>query len=292
MRQLKINQQVTKRETDAINKYFIDLNSFKMISAEEEVILSKKIQEGDKDALHTLVKSNLRFVVSVAKQYQNSGEILDDLISAGNVGLIEAANRFDHTKGFKFISYAVWWIRQSIMQYLTDHGKSIRLPSNKILIYNKLKIILSDLEQTLERKPSLCEISDSYQEKHGEYLDENSIYTLMYCSGGPTSLDARISSDENAGTLQDLIQGEGYGDINKSIKEKDLRITILRALKHLSPTERNVITNFYGIGCQEKTLEEIGHNLGLTGERVRQIREKCIRKLKSNRYKKILQEYA
>lgn len=291
MRQLKITQQITNRDSESLNKYFTEVNSLPLISPEEETRLARLAREGDSVAIEKLVKANLRFVVSVAKQYQSTGELLGDLISAGNIGLIEAAKRFDETKGFKFISYAVWWVRQAIMQYVSENNKTIRIPSNKILTSNKLKTISSDLEQVFERKPTIAEIAEAYELKFGDHISENLVYEVLYCSINPSSLDAKVSNDEDAGTMHDLIQGDGLDEMTGSIQHQDLKSTILQVSQRLSKVERYVLLSFYGIGCKEKSLLEIGEELELTRERVRQIKEKCLRKLKAHSSKKLLKEY-
>lgn len=291
MRQLKITQQITNRDSQSLNKYFSEVNSIPMISAEEEVRLARLAKEGDLKAIEKLVTANLKFVISVAKQYQSTGELLGDLISAGNIGLIEAAKRFDETKGFKFISYAVWWVRQSILQYISDNNKTIRLPSNKILTSNRLKTISSDLEQAFERKPTLVEISEAYELKFGDKISENFIYEILHCTAHPASLDAKISSDEDAGTMHDLISGEGFEEMTSNIKHQDLKSTILQVAQRLSKVEKYVLLSFYGIGVEEKSLLQIGEELELSRERVRQIKEKCLRKLKTHSSKNLLKEY-
>ena len=291
MRQLKITQQITNRDTQSLNKYFSEVNSLPMISAEEEVRLARLAREGDYNATEQLVLANLRFVVSVAKQYQSTGELLGDLISAGNLGLIEAAKRFDETKGFKFISYAVWWVRQAIIQYVSENNKTIRLPSNKIMTNNRLKTISSDLEQSFERKPTLVEVAEGYELKFGEKISENLVYEILHCTTHPASLDAKISADEDAGTMHDLISGEGFEEMTSSIKLQDLKSTILQVSQRLSKVERYVLLSFYGIGCEEKSMLQIGEELDLSRERVRQIKEKCLRKLKTHSSKNLLKEY-
>jgi RNA polymerase primary sigma factor len=291
MRQLKITQQITNRDTQSLTKYFNEISSIPMISADDEVELAKLTKEGDILAANKLVTANLKFVVSVAKQYQTSGDLLEDLISAGNIGLIEAAKRFDETKGFKFISYAVWWIRQSIIQYISENNKTIRIPSNKINASSKLKTINSDLEQSLERKPTLFEISEEYKNKHEDSITEESVYEILYCNVHSSSLDAKVNSDEDAGTMLDFIAGDGLSNITKSLTKEDLKFTILKVASKLSSIERYVLLSFYGINCEEKSLNEIGENLNLTRERVRQIKENCLKKLRVYSSKKLLKEY-
>lgn len=291
MRQLKISQQITTRDTQSLNKYFSEISSIPMISAEEEVRLARLAKTGDDSAIKTLANANLRFVVSVAKQYQSSGELLSDLISAGNIGVLEAARRFDETKGFKFISYAVWWIRQSITQYIAESGKSIRIPSNKLLMSNKLKTISGELEQILERKPTIAEISEVYQEKHEDKISESMVYEILYCTSKPTSMDAQISNSDDSGTMHELISGEGLEEMSKKMHQSDLVTTILQVSERLSSVEKYVLLSYYGINCEEKSLNEIGEHLELSRERVRQIKEKCLRKLRTYSSKKLLKEY-
>jgi RNA polymerase primary sigma factor len=291
MRQLKITQQITNRETMALGKYFSEINSIKMISLDEEKELSKRSVKGDQEAINKLVEANLRFVISVAKHYQNTGEILDDLISAGNVGLIEAAKRFDESKGFKFISYAVWWIRQSIMQHLGENNKTIRLPLNKIGTINKIRTVQSSLEQVYQRPPTAEEISIGINEKYELYISASSISDLISKSYNVSSLDAPLMEEGESGTLNDVVAGEDYDDINNEIKRSDLKIKINTALKRLSPNERKVVTLFFGLDGTERSLAEIGETLDLTRERVRQIKESAVRKMKAPSHKKALIEY-
>jgi RNA polymerase primary sigma factor len=291
MRQLKISQQITTRDTQSLSKYFTEISSIPMISAEEEVRLARLAKAGDESAVQTLARANLRFVVSVAKQYQSSGELLSDLISAGNIGVLEAARRFDETKGFKFISYAVWWIRQAITQYIAENGKVIRIPSNKILTSNKLKNISSELEQILERKPTTAEISETYEEKFEDEISESLVYEILHCTSRPKSMDAQISNNDDSGTMHELIAGEGLENMSKNIAQSDLTTTIMQVSERLSKVEKYVLLSYYGINCEEKSMHEIGEHLELTRERVRQIKEKCIRKLKNHSSRKLLKQY-
>jgi RNA polymerase primary sigma factor len=291
MRQLKISQQITNRDTQSLSKYFNEISTIPMISPEEEVRLAKLAKEGDHRAIEKLITSNLRFVVSVAKQYQSTGDLLDDLISAGNFGLIEAAKRFDETKGFKFISYAVWWIRQSIVQYVSENNKTIRIPSNKINASNKLKHLSSEVEQILERKPTMAEIAEAYEVKFGESITEDIVYEVLYCNVSSSSLDAKITHDEDSGTMLDFIAGDGLEETTNSLAQDDLKFTILQVSERLSKIEKYVLLSYYGINCEEKSLNEIGEVLKLTRERVRQIKEKCLKKLRTHSSRKLLKEY-
>ena len=295
MRQLKITQQITSRESISLNKYLQDVSSIPLLTQEEEIVLAAKIKEGDEAALKRFVEGNLRFVISVAKQYQSSGERLDDLINAGNEGLIVAAKRFDTSRGFKFISYAVWWIRQSIMQYLTENAKGIRLPANKISIINKIKVVTSALEQELHRTPTLEEIGEELlrrDSKKGPKFDPSDLEHIMAASNSLASLDMKVG-EESESTLADLIISEGLEDINSSLKNQDLQLVINKVFsKRLSVRERDVITMSFGLfGESQRTLEEIGIRFDLTRERVRQIREKALKKLKMTNSSKELKEY-
>ena len=311
MRQLKITQQITSRESISLTKYLNDISPLSLVSADEEIVLAKKIQAGDEIALKTLVEANLRFVVSVAKQYISSRERLDDLINAGNEGLIVAARRFDHSKGFKFISYAVWWIRQSIMQHLTENGRAIRLPSNKITLVNKIRNATSYLEQNLQRVPMSEEIVDELFKISGEKYSEkilkndstkkfkkepkleiSDIEQILRVDVPVASLDMPLGEDSDS-TLVDLIITDTVGDISELMKNKDLQLTVRRVIeKKLSAREQEVITLNFGLfGCHQKTLDEIGFKLELTRERVRQIKDKAIKKLKNSSSSKLMREY-
>ena len=310
MRQLKITKQITSRDTQSFNKYLTEVSSKgDVITPEEEIELTKKIREGDLDARNKLVSANLRFVISVAKQYSGMAP-LGDLVNEGNLGLIKAAERFDETRGFKFISYAVWWIRQSIMQSIADDGRKIRLPQNKISVMNKVAHATTQLIQTLERQPTYYELSDylidqesskgeeiSYN-KHGDMIGELSKYTpekieeLMTQSQFISSLDASVTSDDDSGTLQDILPSEDDYDISRALKNKDLQLEIRRVMERLKHREREVLTFYYGLfGEEQISLEEIGEMFELTRERVRQIKETAIRKLKRRVLSTTLKEY-
>jgi RNA polymerase primary sigma factor len=296
MRQLKISQQITTRETIAMNKYLQEISSIPLLTQEEEVSLSAKIKEGDEVALKRFVEGNLRFVISVAKQYQGSGERLDDLINAGNEGLIVAAKRFDSSRGFKFISYAVWWIRQTIMQHLTENSKGIRLPSNKISIVNKIKAATSYLEQQLQRVPSAEEVVEELLRRNVKKdlkINTADVEQILNASAPISSLDMRLSEDSE-GTLADLIMSDGLGSVNDTLKQQDLQLVLKKVLnKRLSPRERDVIRMHFGLfGESQQSLEEIGLKFDLTRERVRQIKEKALRRLKHSSATKEIKEYA
>ena len=256
MRQLKITKAITNRENASLDKYLQEIGHEELISAEEEVELARRIKTGDRKALEKLTKANLRFVVSVAKQYQNQGLSLPDLINEGNIGLLKAAEKFDETRGFKFISYAVWWIRQSILQAIAEQGRVVRLPLNQVGSVNRINKVLSKFEQENERKPSVEEMAD----------------------GDGTSMIDFMQSDSDSSTDEELLK-------------ESLRAEIASALSVLNDRERNVIEAFYGINQPECTMEEIGKKYGLTRERVRQIREKAIRRLKQNTQNKMLKAY-
>ncbi len=281
MRQLKIVKSITNRDSASLDKYFQDIGKEEMISAEEEVELARRIKKGDQKALEKLTKANLRFVVSVAKQYQNQGLTLSDLISEGNVGLIKAARRFDETKGFKFISYAVWWIRQSILQALAEQARLIRLPLNQVSIVSKIKRIMSEFEDNNERKPSIAEIAEIAEVPKYKIID------ALRMSKQHVSVEAPLS--ENAeGTLLDVLENKNISEIDKKLWTESLEQEISRALSTLTQRESYVLRLFYGIGFSEMSLEEIGEHLDLTRERVRQIKEKAIRRLRySSRSKRL-----
>lgn len=285
MRQLKITKSITNRETASLDKYLQDIGKEELITAEQEVILAQQIKAGDQTALEKLTKANLRFVVSVAKQYQNQGLSLPDLINEGNLGLIKAAKRFDETRGFKFISYAVWWIRQSILQALAEQSRIVRLPLNQVGSLNKIKKVSSRLEQIYERPPSADEIAESLE------VPEHKIQAAMKISTRYVSVDAPLTSDEDLKFLDVFISDDTLPTDTGLMKES-LGREIQRSLATLSEKERDVINLYYGIGTNhEFTLEEIGARFDLTRERVRQIKEKAIRRLKHNSRSKLLKVY-
>ena len=284
MRQLKITRSITNRESEALEKYLSEIGREELLSTDEEVELAQRIKKGDQEALERLTKANLRFVVSVAKQYQNQGLALPDLINEGNLGLIKAAERFDETRGFKFISYAVWWIRQSILQAIAEQSRIVRLPLNQVGSMNKINQLLSKFEQENERRPSVDEISERID------LPEDKIDAAMRVSGRHVSMDAPFNDSEDGSLLDVLINDDALPADNELVLES-LRAEIAIALQSLNERERNIIVAFYGIGQPELTLEEIGSKFGLTRERVRQIKEKAIRRLRSNTKSKILKAY-
>lgn len=284
MRQLKITKSITNRESEALEKYLVEIGKEELLSAEEEVELAQRIRKGDRKALERLTRSNLRFVVSVAKQYQNQGLSLADLINEGNLGLIKAAEKFDETRGFKFISYAVWWIRQSILQAIAEQSRIVRLPLNQVGSINKINRMLSKFEQENERRPSIEEISEHID------LPEDKIDEAMHVTGRQISVDAPFVEGED-NSLLDILVNDDAPMADRQLVMESLQSEIANALQMLSERERNIITAFYGIGQSEMTLEEIGNKFGLTRERVRQIKEKAIRRLRSNTKNKILKAY-
>ncbi len=285
MRQLKITKQVTNRETASLDKYLQEIGKVDLITADEEVELAQKIKAGDRVALEKLTKANLRFVVSVAKQYQNQGLSLPDLINEGNLGLIKAAQRFDETRGFKFISYAVWWIRQSILQALAEQSRIVRLPLNKIGSINKINKAYATLEQEHERAPSAEEISELLD------MSESDVKESMKNSGRHVSMDAPLVEGEDSNLYDVLNTGESPSP-DGTLMTESLRIEIERALQTLTPREADLIRLYFGLnGAHPMTLEEIGETFDLTRERVRQIKEKAIRRLKHTSRSKILKSY-
>jgi RNA polymerase primary sigma factor len=286
MRQLKITKQVTNRETASLDKYLQEIGRVDLITAEEEVELARKIKQGDQAALEKLTKANLRFVVSVSKQYQNQGLGLPDLINEGNLGLIKAAQRFDETRGFKFISYAVWWIRQSILQALAEQARIVRLPLNKIGSINKINKAFSKLEQEYEREPTAEEIAIALD------LSTNEVMETMKNNGRHVSMDAPLSLTDDGGSMYEVMEEKDSPSPSKGLIDESLRQEIERALKTLTIREADVVRLFFGLAGQSPmTLEEIGERFELTRERVRQIKEKAVRRLKHTSRSKLLQTY-
>ncbi|MCC6838142.1 MAG: sigma-70 family RNA polymerase sigma factor [Bacteroidia bacterium] len=287
MRQLKISKQVTNRETASLDKYLQEIGKVDLITADEEVELARKIRAGDQSALEKLTKANLRFVVSVSKQYQNQGLSLPDLINEGNLGLIKAAQRFDETRGFKFISYAVWWIRQSILQALAEQSRIVRLPLNKIGSINKINKTFSKLEQEFEREPSAEEIAQMLD------ISESDVKESMKNTGRHVSMDAPLATgDDNAGSMYDVMESDDSPSPENGLLHESLRREIERALHTLTSREADVVRLYFGLGGEHAmTLEEIGEKFDLTRERVRQIKEKAIRRLKHTSRSKILKTY-
>ncbi|MBS1647107.1 MAG: RNA polymerase sigma factor RpoD/SigA [Bacteroidetes bacterium] len=285
MRQLKITKSITNRESASLDKYLQEIGREELITAEEEVHLAKKIRDGDQSALEKLTRANLRFVVSVAKQYQNQGLSLPDLINEGNLGLIKAAKRFDETRGFKFISYAVWWIRQSILQALAEQSRIVRLPLNQVGSLNKINKAYSKLEQEFEREPSPEELSKILD------LPEDKITDTMKVAGRHVSMDAPFQQGED-GSLVDVLVNHDSPRADGQLMNESLSKEIDRALSTLTERERDVVKLFFGIGIPHGlTLEEIGAKFDLTRERVRQIKEKAVRRLRHSSRSKLLQQY-
>ena len=284
MRQLKITKSITNRESASLDKYLQEIGREELISVEEEVELAGRIRNGDKAALEKLTRANLRFVVSVAKQYQNQGLSLPDLINEGNLGLIKAAEKFDETRGFKFISYAVWWIRQSILQALAEQSRIVRLPLNQVGSLNKINKAFSRFEQEHERKPSAEELANELG------LDVDKVADTLKMSGRHVSVDAPFVEGED-NSLLDVMPNDDSPIADRGLINESLSREIDRALATLTPREADIIRKFFGIGVPEKTLEEIGEEFHLTRERVRQIKEKAIRRLKTSSRSRVLKTY-
>jgi RNA polymerase primary sigma factor len=288
MRQLKITKQITNRENLSLDKYLQEIGREELITPEQEVELARKIKSGDQMALNKLTKANLRFVVSVSKQYQNQGLTLPDLINEGNLGLIKAAQRFDETRGFKFISYAVWWIRQSILQALAEQARIVRLPLNKIGNINKINRAFSELEQVHEREPSVHEIAEALE------LSTDEVETSMRNNSRAVSMDAPLGDESDSGTLYDVLGSKDSKRPDSHLMDQSLKEEIDRALQTLTTRESDVLKLYFGIEASAKTnltLEEIGMKFDLTRERVRQIKEKAIRRLKHSSRSSILLKY-
>ncbi|MCH7658401.1 MAG: sigma-70 family RNA polymerase sigma factor [Bacteroidetes bacterium] len=284
MRQLKITKSITNRESASLDKYLQEIGKEDLISVEEEVELAQRIKKGDRDALEKLTRANLRFVVSVSKQYQNQGLSLPDLINEGNLGLIKAAEKFDETRGFKFISYAVWWIRQSILQALAEQSRIVRLPLNQVGSLNKINKAFSKFEQKYERKPSPEELAETLE------LPSEKVTDTLKVSGRHISMDAPFIEGED-NSLLDVLPNNDSPKADKTLLIESLVREIDRTLATLTERESDIIKLFFGIGKQEMTLEEIGERFGLTRERVRQIKEKAIRKLRHTSRSKLLKTY-
>ena len=284
MRQLKITKSITNRESASLDKYLQEIGKEGLITVEEEVELAQRIKKGDQVALEKLTRANLRFVVSVAKQYQNQGLSLPDLINEGNLGLIKAAEKFDETRGFKFISYAVWWIRQSILQALAEQSRIVRLPLNQVGSLNKINKAFSKFEQEHERKPSPEELAESLE------LPADKVADTLRVSGRHVSVDAPFVDGED-NSLLDVLVNNDSPNADRALIMESLAKEIYRALATLTERESDIIRLFFGIGCQEMTLEEIGERFALTRERVRQIKEKAIRRLRHTSRSKLLKTY-
>ena len=284
MRQLKITKSITNRESASLDKYLQEIGKEELISVEEEVELAQRIRRGDQEALEKLTKANLRFVVSVAKQYQNQGLSLPDLINEGNLGLIKAAEKFDETRGFKFISYAVWWIRQSILQALAEQSRIVRLPLNQVGSLNKINKAFARFEQEHERTPSAEELANELE------LPKEKVTDTLRVAGRHISVDAPFADGED-NSLLDVLVNTDSPNADRGLINESLSTEVDRALETLTERERDIIKYFFGIGCSEMTLEEIGEKFDLTRERVRQIKEKAIRRLRHSSRSKLLKSY-
>ena len=284
MRQLKITKSITNRESASLDKYLQEIGREELITVEDEVELAQRIRKGDQEALEKLTRANLRFVVSVAKQYQNQGLSLPDLINEGNLGLIKAAEKFDETRGFKFISYAVWWIRQSILQALAEQSRIVRLPLNQVGSLNKINKALNKFEQENERMPSPDELADILD------IPREKIADTLRVSGRHVSVDAPFVDGED-NSLLDVLVNNDSPNADSGLFNESLNKEIERALSTLPERERDIVKDFFGIGTSEMTLEEIGEKFGLTRERVRQIKEKAIRRLRHSNRSKLLKSY-
>ncbi|MFR9557455.1 MAG: RNA polymerase sigma factor RpoD/SigA [Rikenellaceae bacterium] len=284
MRQLKITKSITNRESPSLDKYLQEIGKEELITVEEEVELAQRIRKGDQDALEKLIKANLRFVVSVAKQYQNQGLSLPDLINEGNLGLVKAAEKFDETRGFKFISYAVWWIRQSILQALAEQSRIVRLPLNQVGSLNKINKAMARFEQEHERTPSSDELAKELE------LPREKVADTLRVAGRHVSVDAPFADGED-NSLLDVLVNSDSPNADRGLLNESLSTEVDRALETLTDRERDIIKYFFGIGSSEMTLEEIGEKFDLTRERVRQIKEKAIRRLRHSSRSKLLKSY-
>ena len=284
MRQLKINKSITNRQNAALDKYLVEIGREELISTDEEVELAQKIHKGDRRALDKLTRANLRFVVSVAKQYQNQGLALNDLIDEGNLGLIKAAQKFDETRGFKFISYAVWWIRQSILQAISEQSRIVRMPLNQVGFQSKLAKAVVNFEQANERRPSVQELADILE------TDEGKVREALGTNGKKVSVDAPFQ-DEESGSLIDIMTDETAPATDNKMERESLSKDLDAALSTLSEREQQVLKMLFGIGCNEMTAEEVANSLSLTRERVRQIKERALRRLRDDANINILTKY-
>ena len=284
MRQLKIGDKITKRDDAALDKYLVDISREKLISTDEEVELAQKIHKGDQRALNKLVRANLRFVVSVAKQYQNQGLSLNDLVNEGNIGLVKAAQKFDETRGFKFISYAVWWIRQSILQAISEQSRIVRMPLNQVGFQSKLSKAIVNFEQENERRPSVQELADILE------TDEEKVREALGTNGKKVSVDAPFQ-DEESGSLIDIMTDETAPATDNKMERESLSKDLDAALGTLSDRERQVLKMLFGIGCNEMTADEGANTLSLTRERVRQIKERALKRLRESNNIDILVKY-
>ena len=284
MRQLKIGDKITKRDDAALDKYLVDISREKLISTDEEVELAQKIHKGDQRALNKLVRANLRFVVSVAKQYQNQGLSLNDLVNEGNIGLVKAAQKFDETRGFKFISYAVWWIRQSILQAISEQSRIVRMPLNQVGFQSKLSKAIVNFEQENERRPSVQELADILE------TDEKKVREALGTNGKKVSVDAPFQ-DEESGSLIDIMTDETAPATDNKMERESLSKDLDAALSTLSDRERQVLKMLFGIGCNEMTADEGANTLSLTRERVRQIKERALKRLRESNNIDILAKY-
>ena len=308
IKQLKIEKSFTVRESKSFEKYLNDVSKISLITSEQEVMLAKRIKQGDREALGELVRANLRFVISVAKRYQNNGLTIEDLVNEGNLGLMKAAERFDETRGFKFISFAVWWVRQTILQALADNARMVRIPLNKINVVSKYNQMTASLEQKLGRVPDIMEIcaemgldttaknftegeksGDRYSKMHGALGDVNDV---LVCLNRTYSMDNKVSEDDgDSQTMVDIMEDENSLSPESVLMDKSAKIDIKRCLDKLSYREAAVIKSYFGLDCNALTLEEIGENLGLTRERARQIKEKALRRLKQSFMSKTLKQH-
>ena len=284
MRQLKINKSITNRQNAALDKYLVEIGREELISTDEEVELAQKIHKGDRRALDKLTRANLRFVVSVAKQYQNQGLALNDLIDEGNLGLIKAAQKFDETRGFKFISYAVWWIRQSILQAISEQSRIVRMPLNQVGFQSKLAKAVVNFEQANERRPSVQELADILE------TDAGKVREALGTNGKKVSVDAPFQ-DDDSNSLIDIMTDEDAPTTDNNMERESLSKDLEAALSTLSEREQQVLKMLFGIGCNEMTAEEVANSLSLTRERVRQIKERALRRLRDDANINILTKY-